>query len=53
MTTRNLPTENGGIPWVPIILAVVVVGGVGYLSYQAINSSKLANESKTSKNERR
>ncbi len=52
LTTKNLPMNNGGIPWVPIILAVVVLGGVGYLSYQVISSPKTIAKPKTKENER-
>ena len=52
ITTNNLPMNDGGFPWGSIILAVVIVGGVGYLGYRAIQSPKLMPEPKTKDNER-
>lgn len=46
-TIKDLPMQNNGIPWGPIILAVVIVGGVGYLGYRTIQSPKLIPEPKT------
>ncbi len=52
MTTKNLPMNNGGMPWGTIILAVVIVGGVGYLGYQVMSSPKIISKPKTKENER-
>lgn len=51
ITTNNLPMNKGGIPWGPIILTLVIVGGVGFISYQAIKTPKLISETKTKENE--
>ena len=53
MTTQNLPVNNGGIPWGTVILAVVIIGGVGYLGYQVMKPQKQIAQAKTSENEGR
>lgn len=52
LTTKNLPMNNGGLPWGTIILAVLVIGGVSYLGYQAIQAPKIIPNPKTKENER-
>jgi hypothetical protein len=52
ITTKNLPMNNGGLPWGAIILAVIVIGGVSYLGYQMIQAPKLTANHKTTENER-
>lgn len=52
MTARNLPMNNGGLPWGTIILAVIVIGGVGFLGYQAMQSPIIMPKPKNKENER-
>ena len=52
MTTQNLPMRNNGIPWGTIILAVIVIGGVSYLGYQAMQSPIIVSNPKNKENER-
>jgi hypothetical protein len=52
ITTNNLPMNNGGLPWGSIILAVILVSGVGYLGYRAFQPPKPISEPKTKENER-
>lgn len=52
MTTKNLPMNNRGVPWGTVILAVVIIGGVGYLGYQVMKPQKQITQTKTKENER-
>ncbi len=36
ITAQNLPMRNDGIPWGTVLIAVIIIGGVGYMSYQAL-----------------
>lgn len=44
--------KNDALPWGAIILAVVIVGGIGYLGYRAIQAPKPLPEPKAKENER-
>ncbi len=44
--------KNGGLPWGTIILAVIVIGGVSYLGYQAMQSPIIMPNPKNKENER-
>lgn len=46
ITTKNLPMNNAGLPWGTIILAVILIGGVGYMSYQAWQSPSIVRAAK-------
>jgi hypothetical protein len=36
LTPKNLPMSNGGIPWGLIFVAVIFIGGAGYMTYQVM-----------------
>ena len=53
ITTQKLPmASNDGIPWGGIVIAIIIIGGVSYLSYQAFKPMPALNSSKTNENER-
>ena len=39
-TPTTLPMNNSGIPWGTIILALIIIGGVGYITYNIMQSPK-------------
>ena len=53
MTIPNLyVNSNSGVPWGTIIIAILIVSGLSYLSYQAFKPMPALNSSKTNENER-
>ena len=43
-TTQNLPMKNSNMQWGTIILAVVIIGGVGLITYNAIKKPVIKEE---------
>ncbi len=49
----HFPQRQGGnIPWGTIILAVVIIGGVGYMTYQVMKDPVIIPNPKSKENER-
>ena len=46
-------TNNGGIPWGTIIIAAVLIGGVGYMTYHVIKDPVIIPKPKIKEDERR
>ena len=52
LTPKNLPMSNGGLPWGTIIFVAVIVCGVSYIGYQAMQPPVIIPNPKTKENER-
>jgi len=54
ITTTSLPMSNGdGLPWGTIAIVVLIIGGLGYFGYRALQTPDFISSLETKENERK